>query len=130
MTTTKNTTSRNLHLSLGAPEDLENVVEALQQAGIKVEECRPVSNNNDGHIVTDLLAQGIWAEGTGANKCRGNCPRDKKHHLWKDLSEDQRAEFARRYAIFLTNCTSDELIAEVLLDDADEFEEVALSRDS
>ena len=121
------TATQHLYLDLGQLTDPERVLAALRAADIHPDDYRPVSRNNTGHIVTDLLAQGIWDHESGAQECQGNCPPERRHLTWDQLTQDQKVAFTANYARFLTNCTSDELLLNTLLENEDLFEQVALS---
>ncbi len=122
----------HMYVELTAPEDLELAMErvraALGDAGIGVRDLRAVTQNEDGHIATDLLISGIWDHETGKRDCDGQCRGSgREHRGWLELTPEQQQAFARRYARFMTNCREDELELDTMLREAEEFRGVALS---
>ena len=121
--------SRSFHLELEDVWDMDRLRDALRAAGIGIRDCRTVAGVRDGYMFTHLLIQGIWDQETGCDDCRGECRGQTPRHVpWRDLDEEQRDAFARRYTRFLENCRQDQLQPELLLQDTPEFEDVQLSR--
>ena len=121
--------TRHVFLELSEESTPEEVARTLGYAGTQVSEARAVHGNHDGYILTQALAQGIWDYETGAGYCKDNCPRGKKHRTWDQLSSEQQETFLSYYTTFVEQCRTDELIPEILLQDAAVFRDIALDRD-
>ena len=119
---------QNLYLEFSEPVERQAVNEALARAGLTVSDSRAVTKNNDGYIITNLLAKGIWNHESDSTNCAGPCPETKKHLEWEELSPDQQQTFMSSFAQFLTKYTSEELMLNLLLEDEDDFEGVALDK--
>ena len=121
--------SASFHLELEDVWDTDRLRDALWAAGIGIRDCRTATGVRDGYAFTHLLIQGIWDQETGCDDCRGECRGQTPRHVpWRDLDEEQRDAFARRYTRFLENCRQDQLQPELLLQDTPEFEDIQLSR--
>ena len=123
--------TRTMYIELRDPAGPEEVRAALENAGLQLNGLRGVTRNQDGYILTDLLARGIWEHETSLNQCLeknpGRCPGIPVHRDWTQLSETQQEEFIKRYAGFLESCRQDQLMPEILLRDCDEFKGTALT---
>ena len=123
-----NTPTKNLYLEFSEPVDEQAVKNLLEQAGMKPVSSRTVTENNDGYILTQLLAAGIWEQETDQQNCPGPCPEKQKHLAWAELTQEQQHTFLKGYAGFLTSCSEEELLLSELLQDCGAFEGVALTR--
>lgn len=125
---TDNTT---FHVKLNSPATEDGLKEAMEAAGMNPHTVRAISPIHDGYALTELIAQGIWEHETGhaycRERCKGKCPGDPKHLAWNELSEGQQETFIKRYVRFLENCREEELLTDVLMTEAEEFDDVALS---
>ena len=122
--------SRYIYVELNEPAGEENVIQALRDAGMPARQAREVRRNVDGQIITELLAQGIWEHHSGQAHCRQNCPQDRRHRSWNELTEIQQEAFWKKLARFLETCRQDELSLSLLLRDAREFQETAVEWDA
>ena len=121
-------TTKHLYLEFSEPVDPQAVTDLLEQAGLKPSDCRSVTRNHEGHILTDLLAAGVWNQESDWDRCNGPCPENRKHLEWQQLNEEQQDAFLRNYSRFLASCSDEELLLCVLLEDTAEFDGVALDR--
>lgn len=106
------------------PDQIRN---ALKAAGMATSDCRAVTPNTDGYIITQVLIAGIWNHETGEARCKDQCPKSGPTHTpWHDLTPEQQDIFRERYVEFLESCRQQELSPCTLLEDLDQFLSVAL----
>ena len=95
-------TGDRFYIELTNQADAAQVNQALQAAGLSPELCRSTTNNQEGIIITQSLAQGVWNNDTGYNDCKGACTDQAQAHLsYNQLTPEQRAAFVKDLASFL-----------------------------
>ena len=122
--------AKTLYLELEEPVETKKLKEILEQVGIRTKECRTVTPNHSGYMITDAMVGGIWNQETGAAYCQGRCPEGQKHVQWQKLTTEQQKSFYRSYIMFLEASRVEQLIPDQLLENDKLFEKVTLSRDS
>ena len=122
--------AKTLYLELEEPVETKKLKEILEQIGIRTKECRTVTPNHSGYMITDAMVGGIWNQETGAAYCKGRCPEGQKHVPWQKLTTEQQKSFYRSYIMFLEASRVEQLIPDQLLENDKLFEKVTLSRDS
>ena len=122
--------AKTLYLELEEPVETKKLKEILEQVGIRTKECRTVTPNHSGYMITDAMVGGIWNQETGAAYCQGRCPEGQKHVPWQKLTTEQQKSFYRSYIMFLEASRVEQLIPDQLLENDKLFEKVTLSRDS
>ena len=101
----------------------------LEKAGIKTTDARRTTLNNDGIIMTETLAKGIWNHETGFNDCNETCKdQTQKHTEWDQLSAEQRDSFSQRLAEFLENSRVEQFSTLESMENDEEFAKVAIER--
>lgn len=106
----------------------EALTNALQSAGIPVNEVRTTSINHDGIIITELLAKGTWNHGTGQAYCQATPQKPCTHLEWDQLSETQKGLFIRHMAAFLEYCGQEKFVPLSMVEDDEEFEGIRLTK--
>lgn len=119
----------HVYLELSEPRSPEDIARLLGRANAPVTDARAMTSLERGYALTESLAYGIWQDESGAAECRGQCPPQRRHRHWEQLSEDQRTRFIDNLARFLENCRTEELMLDLLMESDEEFETVALQRD-
>ena len=100
------------------------VKDALRRHGIEAADIRDVTPNHNGYVFTNLLAEGIWEQETGAAHCQQeSC----NHRAWRELTKEQQNTFTSALAQFLDNCRIEEFQPELNLAGMPSFQDIRLT---
>lgn len=90
-------TSLHFHISTMTHETARNISGILREAGIEAVVV-PTTQERDGIILTDRLADFTWDSQSWRWKCDGSCRArgEAEHRDYRHLTEEQRSVFAER----------------------------------
>ena len=117
-----------VYIETDQPFSVDDAASIIYAAGINPTAIRAVTPNQDGIILTNLYADGVWNQESGYNDCDGHCEHLRRVHLrWEELNAAQQELFAATLSHFMDQARSGAFILSEHLGESPLFREVLTS---